>query len=633
MITQPSFEEYRQEWLQDILEGSPSTSELGNRFSRKLITQWLDINDSDDDIIYCDGKGDGGIDIAYLRRSEPEEIENDKISNYGDTWYLIQSKYGSAFRGTKTILDESIKVIDTLKGDRSDLSSIADSLLKMLQNFLLNRSPSDRLILVFATEEALNSSQKKYLTKVQEIGRMHLGNIFDVETVSIDTIYKRILEEPISGESKVRITINADLAFSGKDLLVGAIPLRNLYGFLKSYRKITGDLDRLYERNVRKFLGAKGKVNRSMYETLQKTPEQFGLYNNGITIVVENFSGSNGNFSLIEPYIVNGCQTSRTIWDVFHQKFNSGGTGKNAELLSWKAQAEQGIVIAKIVRVGNSGDELLEKITRYTNNQNAVREKDFLALTSDFRKLSQMMGDLYNIYLETQRGGWESQRAYQKQHPNQKQYHEHTNVFDLIKVYGSGWLGEAGVAMSRNSAFLPNGTIFRRIFNPQDSDDLLTVEDFYAAYLIQKCADLYKFGRTAEISSRRQTRFLFYMVVLEIIRGILKLNGSNIHPKNMTQAVINIFNPKNEIASNELLQVCGDIIGEYMQSSNDDSIFKEPAYQQNFNNNLVSYLSWEQLGKSKDTSPNLHRLIALYIRTMSRGNPSPKDIILKAINE
>jgi hypothetical protein len=64
------FEAFRNEWLEDIIQGNPSTVELGNRFSRKLIAHWLDVDESSDDIVYCDGAGDGGIDIAYLNRSQ-----------------------------------------------------------------------------------------------------------------------------------------------------------------------------------------------------------------------------------------------------------------------------------------------------------------------------------------------------------------------------------------------------------------------------------------------------------------------------------------------------------------------------------------------------------------------------------
>ena len=99
-----SFEEYLADWLTDVQEGSPSTIELGRRFAHKLITQWLDTSEiSDDDLIYCDGTGDGGIDAAYLHRGEKPQSNGDSPVE-GDTWYLIQSKYGTAFQGTDTLL-------------------------------------------------------------------------------------------------------------------------------------------------------------------------------------------------------------------------------------------------------------------------------------------------------------------------------------------------------------------------------------------------------------------------------------------------------------------------------------------------------------------------------------------------
>ena len=106
----------------------------------------------------------------------------------------------------------------------------------------------------------------------------------------------------------------SNAALSGKDLLVGSVSLLNLYDFLKNYRAQTGDLDRLYEKNVRRWLGIRGRVNKAIQQTLKVAPERFGLYNNGITIVVADFTPhEDGTLELIEPYVVNGCQTTRTI--------------------------------------------------------------------------------------------------------------------------------------------------------------------------------------------------------------------------------------------------------------------------------------------------------------------------------
>lgn len=129
MTTEISFEQFKSEWMQSIQADNPSTVQLGNRFAHKLITQWLDENPDTDDIVYCDGSGDGGIDAAYLSRKEAADNDAD-VQTAGDSWYLIQSKYGAAFRGTKTLIEESQKVIDTLDGKRTRLSSLAEGVLR-----------------------------------------------------------------------------------------------------------------------------------------------------------------------------------------------------------------------------------------------------------------------------------------------------------------------------------------------------------------------------------------------------------------------------------------------------------------------------------------------------------------------
>ena len=438
-----SFEVFREQWLTDIREGDPSTTALGHRFSHKLIRQWRDIEDSSSDLVYCDGAGDGGIDIAYLDRGEDEgNVESGTI---GHTWYLVQSKYGAAFRGAATLLAEAQKVVDTLDGRRANLSSLAQGLLERILNFKNGLSDRDRIVLLYATEYPLDESQSRALGDVRALGRGRLGSHFDVESISIQTIYQRNLNEAEAIGLEARtVPIVASLVRSGGNLLVGSTSLTNLYQFLKAYRDKTEDLDQLYEKNVRRFLGGRGKVNRGMQETLNSAPEQFGLYNNGITIVVKDFrSDSNGSFELVEPYIVNGCQTTRTIWEICHIRLEAGGTGQNPEAEEWKRRAGEGVVITKVVKVGNEGDSMLEAITRYTNTQNAIREKDFLTLTSDFKSWARQMADRYHVFLEIQRGGWDSRRALQKQNPSLEHFSRMANAFDLMKVYGCGLAGRS----------------------------------------------------------------------------------------------------------------------------------------------------------------------------------------------
>lgn len=627
------FEDFRQSWLEEVTIGNPSTVELGRRFALKVVTQWLDTSAINAEFIHCDGSSDGGIDVALLDTG-PEELADDGGVS-GHTWYLVQSKYGAAFAGPSTLLIEGQKVIDTLDGKRSRLNSLAEGVLERLSNFRNGAGPADKIVLVFATEENLRDTEKQVLADLRVMGAARLGPIFDVETISIETIHARLQEvEAATSAKRLTVDLAAHLVSSGPDLLVGSVGLQNLYEFLKQYRDQTGDLDRIYEKNVRRFLGGRGKVNKAMQATLRDAPERFGLYNNGITIVVHGYEHSETQVKLTEPYIVNGCQTTRTIWEVFHSRLNAGGTGVNPEIEAWKAKALQGAVVAKIVKVGDSGEALLQAITRYTNSQNAIREKDFLALASDFKAWQAELGNRFDLYLEIQRGGWDSQKALQNTNPKSKQYSKQANAADLMKVYGAGWLGEAGVAFGKNPPFLPDGSVFKRIVNGSDTDGgPFGAVDLYAAYLLQQATASMGFGRGAEKQSRRQTRFVFLMIVLDLFRDVLSRANKPLDPRSVSAALVRVL--ENVPARDALLETAAEVIDGYFTQGTDDSVFTEPAYMNSFNADLNAFLKWEKLGKSDVDTPRLKNALAVNKSVMGKNiaGTSARQTIMAAVDQ
>lgn len=620
-----SYEDYKNEWLGDVIQGSPSTSHLGQRFAAKLVTQWKDVETGSDDLVICDGSGDGGIDIAYLERGS-----DDESGASGSTWYLIQSKYGSAFQGQSTLISEGRKVIDTLVGRRQKLSSFAEGLVERVLNFKAEAGDQDRIVLVYATVDPLDPESKHAAEDVKTLGRASIGPLFDVDAVSINTIYDRLLdEEEKQKENTLEIDVVGDLVPCGEDLLVGSVTLIEIYEFLKKYKDKTQDLDKLYEKNVRRFLGGRGKVNKAVQATLRDQPERFGLYNNGITIVAGQFSmPSKGVVRLADPYVVNGCQTTRSIWDVCRQKLDLGASGSSPALESWRQRASKGVVVVKVAKVGTSGDALLQDVTRFTNSQNAVREKDFLALTLDFRSWAEKLADTYGVFLETQRGGWDSQKALQKQNPSGKVFFEHANAFDLIKVYGAGWLGEAGLAFGKNPPFLPNGSVFKRITEgTEEGGAPFGVDDLYAAYLLQKIAVDQDFGRGSAKPSRRQTRFLFYRVSIDFLSNEFRLIAAkNPTRTDISQALIRLHAADvSKEVRDTLFDRSAETIDAYMSNSDEGSVQSEIPYRDTYHGDLNAFLKWEKLGRAEST-PVLRGLIATHQASMSypKGS-SPRD--------
>jgi hypothetical protein len=621
-----SFQDFKSAWVQEISHDSPSTTEIGRRFVHKLFCQWRDISSPSDDLIYCDGPGDGGIDLAYLERTSDDNGEP-----AGDIWYLIQGKFGTSSRGPRTIMDEGKKLIETLYLGENRLSYLADNVVSKLTQFVKKANPDqgDRLVYIYASDNPLTAEERRTLDDVRSIGRERLGILFDVEAISIETIYLNTLDDPANAAAlEVRVSMNANMAVSGEHLLVGSVPLLDLYQFLKDYRAQTENIDQLYDKNVRLFLGGRGKVNKGMQATLLKDPGQFGLYNNGITLVVNDFKAvSHRTYELVEPYVVNGCQTTRTIWEVFQQKLESGGSGVDPDLEGWRDLAGHGVVVAKIVRVAKQDGSLLHNITRFTNSQNAVKDKDFITLDEGFHTWKEQMDSRYSVFLEVQRGAWDSRRAVQKQNPGAKQFDRFANAFDLLKVYGAGWLREAGRAFSRNAMFVPGGKVFKAIV---EQNDIFGVEDLYAAFRLQEAADEFDFGRGSVKISRRLTRFLFYLVVMDILRDILIRANLESSPTNLTRAFNKLVSLQDPAPLCDLLEAAVAIVDEYLTQGEQESVFNEPAFVQRFNGNLNGFLKWDQLGKSEAT-PVLNDLLAIHKRTLGRGTPSPRDVITRAI--
>lgn len=158
-------------------------------------------------------------------------------------------------------------------------------------------------------------------------------------------------------------------------------PYQAVYGsvngtyFAQLWRQYRG---RLFNENIREFLG-KSSVNDSMRDTITNEPHNFFYYNNGITILCQNFvkkplvSGRGaGQFEVNDLKIVNGAQTVGCIGASYEQ---------NPEAV------ESINVFTKIISLENSEDGLANNITQNTNTQNKIEKRDFVSLDPQQERL------------------------------------------------------------------------------------------------------------------------------------------------------------------------------------------------------------------------------------------------------
>lgn len=142
---------------------------------------------------------------------------------------------------------------------------------------------------------------------------------------------------------------------------------------------------RLFARNIRGFLGST-KVNRSMEVSLEKEPEFFWYYNNGITIVCDAAerlsSGGRDVVRVTNPQVINGQQTTRTL-------HGTASANSRASVL---------VRVISVPRDNESDgvrfEKLVSKIVAATNWQNQIRASDLMVndrrqieIERNFRKI------------------------------------------------------------------------------------------------------------------------------------------------------------------------------------------------------------------------------------------------------
>ncbi len=139
---------------------------------------------------------------------------------------------------------------------------------------------------------------------------------------------------------------------------------------------------RLLEKNVRSFLQFKG-VNRGLRETIRNKPGRFIAYNNGITLTA---TGAKVNYkrgvafieALEDLQIVNGGQTTASIY--FSKK-------DGLDVSNVKVMAKINVV----KDMGTNGvDDLISKISKYSNTQSKVSNVDLRSRSPQLVKLKKL---------------------------------------------------------------------------------------------------------------------------------------------------------------------------------------------------------------------------------------------------
>lgn len=116
--------------------------------------------------------------------------------------------------------------------------------------------------------------------------------------------------------------------------------------------------DSIFSANYRGFLGMnRRKINKGIRSTAENVPQNFWVYNNGITILTSHYETQGSKLILSGMSIINGAQTTGAI----------GSLPSTVDLTDVK-------ILTRVVE--SSSSELIGSIVKYNNTQNKITSWD-----------------------------------------------------------------------------------------------------------------------------------------------------------------------------------------------------------------------------------------------------------------
>lgn len=151
---------------------------------------------------------------------------------------------------------------------------------------------------------------------------------------------------------------------------ITALPAKDLYNI---YNK-DSNKNKLFSANVRDYLGSRDSdknINNSIKQSIRNNPQDFWVYNNGITALTHKIeydkNVKSNNLKITGLSIVNGAQTTGSI----------GGLEEPPD--------PKALIPIRFVETNDR--ELIQNIVRYNNSQNQITASDFRSTDSIQKRL------------------------------------------------------------------------------------------------------------------------------------------------------------------------------------------------------------------------------------------------------
>lgn len=342
-------------------------------------------------------------DRAVFSTEELEEIFQTTRREYDATIVLTQAKRSASW--SKQEIDSFVSsIVDFLSEEPAQphsahLANFREMFKRLFDNIGRIRGGLPNIDAYFFS--AAPDTEAVEINAAFQIGEQSLKRLGYSKSTSLVKAHREVIHELWNAADG---PIEARLATVGYAPFPAVPNINNAYvatvsarSFIDSILKDKNGTPRkkLFEENVRDFLGVDADVNSEIAATLndESKKARFGLMNNGVTIVASSVRPAGQEIFIRDFQIVNGCQTSNV-------------------LISLDDQVDPSVsLMVKLIEADEPA--IIDDIVRATNRQSKVEDAQFISTLSVLRDLEQYFnargsGETTRIYFERRRGQYAS---------------------------------------------------------------------------------------------------------------------------------------------------------------------------------------------------------------------------------
>lgn len=238
----------------------------------------------------------------------------------------------------------------------------------------------------------------------------------------------------------------------------------NALNFLKAVLNKEDKIkEEVFNENVRVYLRSNTKINRQIYNSIETEENyKFFYYNNGITAICDSFehNKSDSPLAILKNFqIVNGGQTMHSIYEAY----KNGLEDKIDDIY----------LLLRIYEVKNR--EIGQKIARFTNTQNPVKNRDIMS--NDLIQIK-LQKELHNegVYYERKKYEYRDSKIDNKKIDNNKKIDAEKLGQAILAFY----LEKPGSAKNKKQE------IFGDFYNDIFAEDKINIDYVLLPYFLYK---------------------------------------------------------------------------------------------------------------------------------------------------